>query len=588
MKKTVYILMFAAMLATGLVSCSKFDDMSKNPYALDQDLAPAEGFIHPIMFKTEYNMLGVFRNITIMLMQYGVSVSSENASIVIDNYEVPEGVVDDMWTTFYPQLGNAIAMYDKAVKENNAPMQAVAMILQSLLITQITDTYGDVPFSEAGRFAVSDDLGTYTTAYDTQKSIYCKVVCMLEEANSLLDAWEKNEDASKPTLSPVCDLTYKGDLSKWRRFGNSLYARVLMRIAMKVIEEDGGILTLGDEKYGAIGVQTKLAELYNCFSTNSGKYPQMRSRADRPMIHFSQDNEVENTPFYGWTNGAWHSVGVCDYMLRQMLDYTEAVDLHGNTIYKYKASTGGAGGHAEDPRYDCFWRKAFGIPVHMLNEARVAYMAEHVSAGEGNSLVGRLPNGSVESSITKAMYDLKNAEYYPMMQYSELLFIYAEVGARGWAAAISDMTSYQALFRSAVQESILEWNPDVTASSSEVTKYLTYVTNGKKWSGSKFSASNAIEAILSEKWISTFFIGIESWCDYRRTGYPLLKTNGPAAGNDKILPTRLRYPSDEQYRNPVSYPDALNRWLGGTNNLQTDMWWASTAESKANRLLGRQ
>ena len=130
MKKTVYILMFAAMLATGLVSCSKFDDMSKNPYALYQKDAPAEGYIHPIMFKTQYNLLGMFRNNTIMLMQYGVSVTSENASIVIDNYEVPEGVVDDMWTTFYPQLGNAIAMYDKAVKENNAPMQAVAMILQ--------------------------------------------------------------------------------------------------------------------------------------------------------------------------------------------------------------------------------------------------------------------------------------------------------------------------------------------------------------------------------------------------------------------------------------------------------------------------
>ena len=586
MKKTVYILILAAMLIPGLVSCSKFDDMSKNPYALYQKDAPAEGYIHPIMFKTQYNLLGMFRNNTIMLMQYGVSVNSETSSRVIDNYEVPEGIVDDMWTSFYPQFGNATAMYDKAVKENNAPMQAVAMILKSFLITQLTDTYGDVPFSEAGRFAISNDLGKYTTAYDTQKSIYCKVVCMLEEANELLRDWELSEDALKPTLSPVCDLTFKGDLNKWRRFGNSLYARVLMRIAMKVIEEDMGVLTLGDNKYGAIGIQYKLGELYSCWSTDSGNYPQMRSRADRPMIHFSQENEIENTPFYGWTNGSWHSVGVCDYMLRQMLDYTVATDNHGITVYNYKASS--AGGHIEDPRYDCFWRKTFGMPAHLLNEDRVNFMAEHVSASEGNSRVGRLPNGAVSSGITGRMYDLKNAEYYPMMQYSELAFIYAEAGARGWIPAISDIVNYQALLRTAVQESILEWNPYVTANSSEVRSYLDWVTNGKKWSGTKFTSSNAIEAILTEKWVASFFVGIESWCDYRRTGFPLLKTNGPAAGNGQILPTRMRYPSDEQYRNPVSYPEALNRWLGGTNNLQSDMWWASTEESKANRLLGRQ
>ena len=586
MKKILYILVFAALPVMGSLSCSHFDDMSENPYALYQKDAPAEAYIHPIVFKTQYNLLGMFRNNTIMLMQYGVSVTSESASRVIDNYEVPEGVVDDMWTSFYPQLGNAMAMYDRAVQENNGPMKAVALILQSLIITHLTDTYGDVPFSEAGRFATSDDLGNYSTAYDTQKSIYCRVICMLEEANELIRDWEADDSTGKPKLSPVCDLTFNGDLNKWRRFGNSLYARVLLRVAMKVIEEDGGVLSLGSDKYAAIGIQSKLGELYTCWAEDSGKYPQMRSIADRPMVHFSSENEVENTPFYSWTGGSWHSVGVCDYMLRQMLDYTESTDNQGIKVYNYKAST--SGGHAEDPRYDCFWRKAFGMPTHMLNEVRVAYMAEHVAASSGNSQVGRLPNGDVDSYITKKRYNLKNADYYPLMQYSELGFIYAEAGARGWIPTIKDLVNYQAVFRNAVLSSILEWNPYVTATSPAVTSYLSWVVNGKKWSGSKFSTTNAVEAILSEKWISSFFMGIESWCDYRRTGFPLLKTNGPAASNDNILPTRMRYPSDEQYRNPVSYPEALDRWLGGTNNLQSDVWWASTNDSKANRLKGRQ
>ena len=112
--------------------------------------------------------------------------------------------------------------------------------------------------------------------------------------------------------------------------------------------------------------------------------------------------------------------------------------------------------------------------------------------------------------------------------------------------------------------------------------------NQELFSGSPFNTGNALEAILTEKWIANFFIGIESWCDYRRTGYPLLKTNGPAAGNDFILPTRMRYPSDEKYRNVESFSAAVDGWLGGSNNMTTDVWWADTPESYNNRLKGRQ
>ena len=118
--------------------------------------------------------------------------------------------------------------------------------------------------------------------------------------------------------------------------------------------------------------------------------------------------------------------------------------------------------------------------------------------------------------------------------------------------------------------------------------FVNYICNGELFSGATFNSDNAIEAILVQKWVSTFFVGVESWCDYRRTGFPLLKTNGPAAENKFILPTRMRYPSDEAFRNVVTYQETLDRWLGGTNNIQTDVWWANTAESQANRLKGRQ
>ena len=584
MKKTFIFTLVSVLLLSA--SCSKFDDMSKNPYALYE--APAESFVHPIMFKTQYNLISVFRSSTILLMQYGVSTNSEVSSRVIDNYNIPEGTTDDIWSGLYPQWGNAVKMYDTAVKENNPSMQAVALILKSFIITHIADTYGDVPFKEAGALITNSNAGYYT-AYDSQKDIYRSVVVMLEKANDLL------ANSTVTSFSSICDKTFGGDLDKWRRFGNSLYARVLMRVALKVIEEDGGILDVSDidEDLGAVAVKSKLAELFACFQSKGGDYPQMRSRADRPLVPFSDQNEPEHTPFYTTTSGNWNTVAVSDVLTRAMLDYTKKTDSNGQVYYEYKASSDG--GHVEDPRYDCWWRKFNGMPVQLLNDDRVKFLdaTEHKSQA-GNSKIGRMVFGKDSagnpspSAITGKVYDLQNAPYYSLMNYSELAFIYAEAGARGWISSISALGGYLGLFKTGITESILEWNPYVTADSDEVVGYVDWCANGEKYSGKTFNSSNAIEAILTQKWLAQFFVGIESWCDYRRTGYPLLKTNGPAATNNNILPTRMRYPSDEQYRNPSSYPVAVNGWLGGTNNIQTDVWWANTTVSTNTRLLGRQ
>jgi len=582
MKKIFILAATAIALST---ACSKFDEMSKNPYALYD--APAEEFVHPIMFKTQYNLISVFRSTTALLMQYAVSTNSEVSSRVIDNYNIPEATTDDIWSALYIQWGNAVVMYEQAVKENNEPMQAVALILKAFLITQITDTYGDVPFSEAGQLSLTDELGSYYTAYDSQKDIYRAVVCMLEDANEILGKTEISH------FSAVCDKTYEGSFDKWRRFGNSIYARVLMRIGMKVIEEDGGILELND-KWGAVTVQTKLAELYSCFESGGGDYPQMQSRDDRPLIPFSDQNEAEHTPFYTTTSGTWNTLAVSDVLCRRMLDTEEKVDSDGITYYEWKSSET-KGGHQEDPRYDSWWRKVNGMPVHLLNDARVRFLdsAEHKSQA-GNSKVGRMvrgknPSTGIEepSALWGHIYDLQNAAYYPLMQYSELLFIYAEAGARGWVSSLSGFGAYLGLLKDGIVESILEWNPYVTAESEMVASYVNWCTNGELYSGATLNSDNALEAILTQKWLAEFFIGIESWCDYRRTGYPILRTDGPAAGNDHILPTRMRYPSDELYRNPDNYPAVLDRWLGGTNNNKTDVWWAATAESARIRLKGR-
>ncbi|MBP3482849.1 MAG: SusD/RagB family nutrient-binding outer membrane lipoprotein [Alistipes sp.] len=553
MKKYIVKSIMAAVALTA-AGCANFDEMNENPYAVYD--APAESFVQPMLYNTEYALVQRTYDLVAELVQYSVNRSTEITSQMNYNYSITESVVASLWQNLYLQAGNAEYMLETAEKESNPAMKGVAMVMKVLIMSNIADTYGNVPYFDAAKIASHKGDISYTTTYDEQNLIYADMLRLLEDANRAFG--EANELVSAGTLStadfsPLCDYMYEGDVDKWRRFGNSLYLRLLMRVSLKV-EEEGGLISLGEE-YGEMNVRNKIAELYDCFLSGSGDYPMMRGRSDAALVGFSKYNSALYTPFYSTTSGIWNSVVACNTLVDKMYDKAAGF---------------------EDPRLNFYFTKPMGAPTQWLKSDLDEFMETNVSS-LGNSLVGRYPRGIKVTG--DYISDLQNADHYALMNYSELLFIFAEAGQRGWLNIAYPQVKQHYL--RAVTEAVLEWHPYVTESSENVVKFIDTLS-------SEIDADNALDKILTQKWISLFWVGIESWCDYRRTGYPLLKTNGPAAENNGILPTRMRYPADEKYRNPNSYADAVGGWLGGSNNMQTDVWWASTAESRAMRLKGRQ
>ena len=594
-------ILFSTLAVLLLTACSHFDTINKDPYSLYT--APAEEYVHPIVFKTTKSSIDIFRNNTCLLMQQGVNHNTENTSRIISNYNIAEGIIDDAWLSYYIQYGNAVKMYDQAVADMSSPvktvkqnakgLQGVALILRAHLIMQITDTYGDVPFKEAGELVRNLGNSKYTTAYDSQKDIYYELFAMFEDANKLLKEGIK---AGAISFSATCDKTFNGSFDKWRRFGNSLYLRALIRAGMKVMKENAGIVEYNDGKHEDFSIPDKLFAIYQCYIAGDGDYPVMRGREDRPMVHFDQNNETEQTPFYTYTSGSWNALTACTTLCESMLEGEYKIFELDSAGVKTKpfgdkllwqATAKKDMTRASDPRYACWFRKLNGMPTQLLRDDH-EYYYNHFRSGGGNFLGGSMMRGgeTEKDPVWGQIHDLQNASEYALMQFSELPFIFAEAGARGWIATIT-FAGQQNLLRKAVTESVLEWNTYFNESSAEVTDYVDWVMSYKKYRGATLDPNNATEVILTEKWIAQFFIGIESWCDYRRTGFPVLKTNGPAAGNDCILPTRMRYPSDEAYRNVDAYKKAIEA-LGGSNNMTADVWWADTDESKTKRELGRQ
>jgi hypothetical protein len=64
--------------------------------------------------------------------------------------------------------------------------------------------------------------------------------------------------------------------------------------------------------------------------------------------------------------------------------------------------------------------------------------------------------------------------------------------------------------------------------------------------------------------------GYEGWIEYRRTGFPVLKTLSASLNND-LIPVRMPYPAEEEALNSVNYELAAANTDG--NSINVNVWW---------------
>ncbi len=132
------------------------------------------------------------------------------------------GNINGIWNTTYGSLRELENMY--TIAGSSVPVQSnyqgVALVLKSWFIALATDTYGDLPYSEA----TQGKTGVATPKYDTQEEIYTRLLSDLAKANDLLSP--SNEAIQG-------DILFNGNALRWKKMANSLRLRYLMRISKK-------------------------------------------------------------------------------------------------------------------------------------------------------------------------------------------------------------------------------------------------------------------------------------------------------------------------------------------------------------------
>ncbi len=141
----------------------------------------------------------------------------------IDQYTVTNDVANTGWQNLYIE---SIADYQRIYKigqaTGNTNYQAVAMIMRSFAFSVLTDVYGDIPYKQA----IQGIEGILQPKYDAQKDVYAGLVAELKTAGEMIDVADKSKAIGG-------DILLNGDLTKWRKFANSLSLRILNRMLGK-------------------------------------------------------------------------------------------------------------------------------------------------------------------------------------------------------------------------------------------------------------------------------------------------------------------------------------------------------------------
>ena len=208
-------LITSVIMGTGCAKIDKFGDININPNGISSPVTSA------LLTNVSAQTGAIASNLRKGLYaQYLV----ENQYTEVSLYSLPllemsgtySGPLQDLQTIIDYNSNPATAGI-AAANGSNANQIAIARILKAYIFWVVTDSWGDVPYSEALKGA-----GNLTPKFDKQQAIYVDLIKELKEAAVQFD------NSGGPIKG---DILYSGNTANWQKLANSLRMLMAMRLS---------------------------------------------------------------------------------------------------------------------------------------------------------------------------------------------------------------------------------------------------------------------------------------------------------------------------------------------------------------------
>ena len=500
-------------------SCTKgFEEKNKDPYAITT--------IDPGLLFTgaERNMnVGSWDGEQTIVQQYLNAYNAGATAGFQFNLDI-DGYSNDRWGV-YTGVIKPLVQIISIVKGNPASKNLYNMvrIWKAFAFMTLVDTYGDVPYSEAGKAYLE---GISYPKYDKMADIYADLYNELKTATADLSA--SNEYVTSDlffggaTSSTPALIT--AQVAHWKKIGYSLMLRLGMR-------------------YSKIDVAKAASIAQEAFTGG---------------VILSNSDNVVVTQYNGTVPNGFSNLqrNISPYFYYLAEPFVNQLKSTGDPRLKYMgASYANPAVITTTP--DTTTANQYGFPVGYDAVTVLTKPGYRGTKGGGQNYT-QLNYQVMVSTVAPAFF----------ITNSQTQLLLAEAKFRGWITGGSTAQQY---YEAGVRAAMDEWTlfPGTFSPAVSVAEKDGYLLQPAV----AYSAVDALKLINTQYWICSMKNGAEGFANWRRSGFPALLRN---TYNDDLVPgggfvRRMSYPDAEQAQNADNYKAAAAS-MGGDKITQRVFW----------------
>ena len=197
-------------------NCSDYLDINTDPNRVAQ--APLSTQLTGAMTATASNHFSAANTVS-QITQHLAAAAANGSADTHNEIRLP-----GLWTGAYLNAMTSLVDIIKNAPSSNSPhYSGVAKALMAINLGLTTDTWGDVPYSDAFKLEKS-----FYPTYDGQQQVYANIQTLLDGAIADLG---QTISTFKPSASD--DLIFSGNTAKWIKLAKALKARYAIHLTKK-------------------------------------------------------------------------------------------------------------------------------------------------------------------------------------------------------------------------------------------------------------------------------------------------------------------------------------------------------------------